>query len=79
MGLGYLMIMVSGVGSVVLLLAALERMGVGRTREGAGALWVYAITLACGVALTIRSEIRWRKSVALLEDKKLMSMREKKD
>jgi hypothetical protein len=72
--LARLVSIVSVVGSVVLLLTVLGRMGVERTLQGDAALWAYAASVACGVFLAGRAEIRWRKSVGL-EDKSLISSR----
>ena len=64
--------LVSVVGSVVLLLTVLGRMGVDRTLQGDAALWAYAASVACGVFLVVLAEIRWRKSVGL-DHKNLIS------
>jgi membrane protease YdiL (CAAX protease family) len=66
--LGYLVIVVSGVGSCALLLGCLEQMGIGRARQGDVTLWVYAITLALSLFLTAREELVWRKSSDLLRN-----------
>ncbi len=66
---------VSVVGSVVLLVTVLGRMGIGRTPQRDAALWAYAATLLCGAFLAGRAEIKWRKSFAL-DDKTLISSRQ---
>lgn len=78
-GLGYLVIGVSSVGTLLLLLRTLERMGVGlHSSQRDAAVFAYAIGYGGILLLAGRSEIKWRRSVGL-DDSKLMSLREKKN
>ncbi len=62
MGFGYVVIGVSSVGSLWLLLGTSERMGTARKPEGYAALYAWTISFICVVILTVKSEIKWRRS-----------------
>jgi drug/metabolite transporter (DMT)-like permease len=65
-GVGYVVIGSSAIGSALLLLAICDRLGIGRhSSQHYAALYAYAISYACGCVLAVRGEIRWRRSVGL--------------
>jgi hypothetical protein len=61
-GIGYVVIGLSSIGSLVLLLAVSEQMGIGRQRQGYGALYAWTLSFVIVGVLVIRSEIRWQTS-----------------
>ena|SRR6266404_1696905 len=75
-GLGYFLLLATSVGSLLLLISGLEGLGVGRHSQRDAAVYAYTASLACGVFLAGRSEIRWRRSVGL-HDKTLPPTRRK--
>ena len=72
-GLGYIVFLVSSIGSLLLLLGTLERMGISRAIQGDAGLWMYSLSFACGVFISGMAEIKWRKSIGLLPNKKAAS------
>jgi hypothetical protein len=78
-GVGYVVMGSSAIGSALLLLVVSDRLGIGRhSSQHYAALYAYAISYACGCALAVRGEIRWRRSVGL-DDKSLMSAQNRKN
>jgi hypothetical protein len=69
-GLGYILFLASSIGSLLLLLGALERMGISRAIQGDAGLWMYALSFVCGVFISGVAEVTWRKSIGLLPDNK---------
>ena len=61
-GIGYVVVGVSSLGSLFILLRVLERMDVGRdTPQDNSALYAYTASFACIAALAVWSEFKWRK------------------
>jgi hypothetical protein len=76
-GLGYIFILGTSVGSLLLLTRVLEGIGVGRrSSQRDAAVYAYTASFICGVFLVARGEIRWRRSVGL-HDKTLLSTKRK--
>jgi hypothetical protein len=70
-GLGYIVVGGSAIGSLWLLREASERMGFGRDAQGYAARYAWTVSFTCGSLLVLRSEIKWRRSVGL-SDKKVV-------
>jgi hypothetical protein len=69
--IGYAVIGLSTLGPLLVFRRSLERMNIGRgTPQDDAALCAYTIGFASVAALTLWSELKWRKSVGL-SDKKL--------
>jgi drug/metabolite transporter (DMT)-like permease len=78
LGLGYLVVGASGIGSLVALLMICDRFGVGRNDpQHYNALYAHAISYGCGVFGSGWGEVAWRKSVGL-DDKSLQAQQNKK-
>ena len=78
-GFGYIFFIGSSMASLLLLIRALEALGVQRhSPQGDAALFSYIVGLACGVFLAGRGEVRWRKSVGL-DGKNLILKQQRKN
>jgi hypothetical protein len=65
-GLGYIVFGLLSLGSLFILLRALQGMDIGRgTPSYDAGLYAYAIGLACVTAFAGRSEFKWQKSLGL--------------
>lgn len=61
-GIGYVVVAISTLGSLFVLLKALGRMDVGRdTPQDNAALYAYTASFTCVAALAMRSEFKWRR------------------
>jgi len=77
-GLGYLLIGRSAIGSLLALLAIGDRFGVDRhDPRHYVTLYSYTISYGCWVFASVLVEVRWRKSVGL-DDKSLVASPNKK-
>jgi heme/copper-type cytochrome/quinol oxidase subunit 4 len=64
MGVCFLVVAISVLGSLFVLLDVLEAMNVRHgTLQDNAAMCAYTVGLAAAVVLTIRSELRWRRSI----------------
>ena len=69
-GLWYIMVGISSIGSLIVLLGILRQMDVGRsTPQDEAALYAYTASLALVGYWAFRSEIRWRRTVGLNKPK----------
>jgi hypothetical protein len=76
-GLGYIFLLGTSVGSLLLMFKGQELLGVApHTSQDHVALYAYTASLVCGALLVGWSEIRWRRSVGL-HDKTLLPTRRK--
>jgi hypothetical protein len=76
--LGYTVVGISAIGSVLALLTICDRLGIDRHGpQHYNALYAYTVSYACEVFVFVRREARWRQSVGL-DDKSLMSMQNMK-
>jgi predicted membrane channel-forming protein YqfA (hemolysin III family) len=64
----YVVIGTVSISTLYLLLYSLDYMGFSRGPEGDASLCAYIFSLACGVFLIGRAEMKWRKAVGLLRD-----------
>jgi hypothetical protein len=63
-GTGYVLIGSSAIGSLILLLSITNRLGIARkSSQREFALYAYTIPYAVISFLTIRAELKWRKSI----------------
>lgn len=73
-GLGYIVVGISFLGSLFVLLNVLERMGVGHgTPEDSAAMWAFTLVSGLLFIVVVRSELQWRRSVGLLPAKETRS------
>ena len=65
-GFGYVVVIGASAGALVLLLRMCDVLQIRRGSSAwSGAVWSYVAAIFCGFILTLRSEMRWRKSVGL--------------
>jgi hypothetical protein len=76
-GLGYIVIGGSTIGSLWLLQEASQRMGFGRDAQGNAARYAWTVSFVCVSVLAIGTEIRWQRSIAV--GKKVISPFNKED
>lgn len=66
LGLGYILVGGSALGSILLLFSISDHLGVGRrSAEHYSSLYAYTVCYAVVMFLAIKAELRWRKRIGL--------------
>ncbi len=65
-GLGYLIVSATSLGSLFVLLSFCKRLEIERqSPQHYAALYAYALSCVCGMFFVMRAEMRWRKAAGL--------------